>query len=42
MAALNLGDLILNQFLVVEKVTHTFKGEEHTMDLSLIGGEFIA
>lgn len=42
MVSLNLGDIIANQFLVVEKVTHTFKGEEHMMDLSLIGGEFIA
>ena len=42
MVSLNLGDIIANQFLVVEKVTHTFRGEEHMMDLSLIGGEFIA
>lgn len=42
MVSLNLGDIIANQFLVVEKVTHIFKGDEHMMDLSLIGGEFIA
>ena len=42
MVSLNLGDIIANQFLVVEKVTHTYRGEEHMMDLSLIGGEFIA
>ena len=42
MVSLNLGDMIANQFLVVEKVTHTFRGEEHMMDLSLIGGELIA
>lgn len=42
MVSLNLGDMIANQFLVVEKVTHTFRGGEHMMDLSLIGGEFIA
>lgn len=42
MVSLNLGDIIANQFLVAEKVTHTFRGEEHFMDLTLIGGEFIA
>ena len=42
MVFLNLGDIIANQFLVVEKVTHTFKGDEHMMELTLIGGEFIA
>lgn len=39
--ALNLGDIITNNFMVVEKVTHTFKGDEHCMELDLIGGEFI-
>ena len=42
MVSLNLGDIIANQFLMVEKVVHTFKGEEHFMDLTLAGGEFIA
>jgi len=42
MVSLNLGDIIANQFLVVEKVTHNFKDETHFMDLTLIGGEFIA
>lgn len=42
MISLNLGDIIANQFMVVEKVTHTFKGDEHMMELTLIGGEFIA
>ena len=42
MISLNLGDMIANQFLVVEKVTHTFKGDEYLMDIDLIGGEFIA
>lgn len=42
MISLNLGDMIANQFMVAEKVTHTFKGEEHTMELTLIGNNFIA
>ena len=42
MVSLNLGDIIANQWLVVQKVTHTFKDEIHYMDLTLIGGEFIA
>lgn len=42
MVSLNLGDIVANQYLVVDKVTHTFSGEEHFMDLTLIGGEFIA
>ena len=40
--ALNLGDIITNNFMVVEKVTHTFKDNQHRMELDLIGGEFIA
>lgn len=42
MVSLNLGDIIANQFMVVEKVTHTFSGSKHMMELNLIGGEFIA
>lgn len=42
MVSLNLGDIVANQFLVVEKVVHNFKGEIHLMDLTLIGGEFVA
>lgn len=40
--ALNLGDVVTNNYMVVNKVTHTFKGDEHMMELDLIGGEFIA
>lgn len=41
--ALNLGDIITKNFMVVEKVKHIFTDEdEHFMDLTLIGGEFIA
>ena len=42
MVSLNLGDIIANQFLMVEKVVHTFKGDEHMMDLTLVGGDFVA
>lgn len=42
MVSLNLGDMIANQFLMAEKVVHTFKGEEHWMDLTLVGGDFVA
>ena len=42
MVSLNLGDIVTNNYMVVNKVTHTFKGDEHMMALDLIGGEFIA
>lgn len=38
---LNIGDMILNNYMIVESVKHTFKNEEHFMDLTLKGGEFI-
>lgn len=40
--ALNLGDIITNNFMVVNRVIHTFSGDEHFMELDLIGGEFVA
>lgn len=40
--SLDLGDITVNNYMMVEKVTHTFKGDEHFMDVTLIGGEFIA
>lgn len=40
--SLNLGDMIVNSFLLVEKASHSFKENQHTMDLSLRGGGFIA
>lgn len=40
--ALDLGDIVANTYMLVEKVTHTFKESEHFMDLTLRGGEFIA
>lgn len=39
---LNLGDVITNSFLLVEKVAHTFSDGLHSMDLTLRGGAFIA
>ncbi len=38
---LSLGDVNLKNFMLVEKVTHTFKLNEHFMDLTLRGGEFV-
>lgn len=39
---LNIGDIIVQSYMLVEKCTHTFKESEHRMDLILRGGEFIA
>ena len=39
---LNLGDVTVKNFMLVEKVTHTYKESEHWMDLTLRGGEFVA
>ena len=39
---LDLGDVKLKNFMLVEKVKHCFKKEGHFMDLTLRGGEFIA
>lgn len=40
--SLDLGDTKLNNMMLVEGCKHTFKQDEHLMDLSLRGGEFIA
>lgn len=37
-----LGDMNVRNFMLAEKVKHTFKLDEHFMDLTLRGGEFIA
>ncbi len=42
MVSLNRGDIIANTFLMAEKVTHIFDGDTHFMDLTPVGGEFIA
>lgn len=34
---LNLGDIITNNYMLVEKVTHTFDNDHYTMDLTLEG-----
>ena len=39
---LNLGDLLVNNYMTVEKVTHSFKSNNHSMTMDLIGGGFIA
>jgi len=39
---LNLGDVSIQNFMLVEKVTHVFEHDSHFMDLTLRGGEFVA
>lgn len=39
---LNLGDIKVKNFMLVEKCRHTYNDGEHRMDLTLRGGEFIA
>lgn len=39
---LDLGDIKVQNFMVVDKVKHTFKNDQHLMDLTLRGGEFIS
>lgn len=39
---LDLGDMKLKNFMLVENCRHTYKENEHWMDLTLRGGEFIA
>jgi hypothetical protein len=39
---LNLGDVSVQNFMLVEGCKHTFNESEHKMDLTLRGGEFIA
>ena len=39
---LNLGDIKLQNLMLVEKCKHQFKQNQHLMDLTLRGGEFIA
>jgi len=36
--SLNLGDIIANSFLIVDRVSHSFTHDDHVMDLSLRGG----
>lgn len=39
---LNLGDITVAKYMVVENVKHTFNESDHYMDLRLIGGGFVA
>jgi len=39
---LNLGDINVQNHMIVENVKHTFNQNEHFMDMTLMGGEFIA
>lgn len=39
---LDLGDVQLKNWMIVEKVKHKFKNKEHWMDLNLIGNHFSA
>lgn len=39
---MDLGDVKLKNLMLVEKCVHTFKLDEHTMELKLRGGEFVA
>lgn len=38
---LNLGDMSIQSYLLVEKVTHKFNKDQHLMDLKLRGGTFV-
>lgn len=42
MVQLDLGDVTLDNFMMVEKCDHLFKNSEHMMTLTLRGGEFVA
>ena len=39
---LNLGDVKVQNYMIVEKAKHSFKNGEHFMDLTLKGGDFSA
>lgn len=39
---INVGDLILMNYMLVEKCKHEFKENQHLMTLTLRGGEFVA
>lgn len=38
---LYLGDISVSNYLLVEKVTHTFNNDQHLMSMNLRGGEFV-
>lgn len=39
---LNLGDINVKNYMMVENAKHTFKNGEHFMDLTVRGGDFVA
>lgn len=39
---LNIGDIIVKNYMIVDTVKHLFSENEHRMDLTLIGGETLA
>ena len=39
---LELGDITVQNYMLVETVKHTFKSNEHYMDITLKGGDFVA
>ena len=39
---MDLGDISIKNYMMAEKVKHTFNNGLHTMDLTLRGGEFVA
>lgn len=38
---LNLGDVKVQNYMLVEKVVHKFNNRQHSMDLTLSGGDFV-
>ena len=40
--SIDLGDMKLQNYMLVDKVKHTFTNDEHLMDLTLVGGEFVS
>ncbi|WP_270942519.1 XkdQ/YqbQ family protein [Romboutsia lituseburensis] len=39
---LDLGDMKIQNYMLVDKVKHTINSGEHYMDLTLVGGEFVS
>ena len=38
---LNLGDMVINNYMLVERCKHNFKLDQHTMSVTVRGGEFV-
>jgi cell wall-associated NlpC family hydrolase len=39
---LDLGDMKVQNYMLVDKAKHSFSNDEHFMDLTLVGGEFVS